>query len=48
LNTFFVKNSQINNKKAYIIEDDFHHIKNVLRLKIGEKIYICDENASKY
>lgn len=48
MNTFFVKNSQINNKKAYIIEDDFHHIKNVLRLKIGEKIYICDENASKY
>ena len=48
LNTFYIKNNQVNNGKAYISGDDFHHIKNVLRLKKGEEVYICDENETKY
>ena len=48
VNTFYIKNNQLNNGKAYISGDDFHHIKNVLRLKKGEEVYICDDNETKY
>lgn len=43
---FFVKENQINNEIITIIED-VNHIKNVLRLNIGEKIQICNEENSK-
>ena len=41
---FFVKENQINNDKIEIIDEDVNHIKNVLRLSIGEKIKICDSD----
>ena len=41
---FFVKENQINDKKIEIIDEDVNHIKNVLRLVIGEKIKICDSD----
>lgn len=49
---FFVTKNQIDfdNNKITIVGDDVNHIKNVLRLTIGEKIEICEksENPSKY
>ena len=48
MNTFFVKNSQIHSGVAKVTGDDFHHLKNVLRLKPGEGAYICNEDGSKF
>lgn len=48
LNTFFVKQTQVNNNLVNISDDDFHHIKHVLRLKINEKAYICDDKSNKF
>ncbi len=48
MNTFFVKNSHLHNGIAKVVGDDFHHIKNVLRIKIGEEVYICDEDENKF
>lgn len=39
---FFVKQEQINENIVNIIGDDVNHIKNVLRLKIDDKINICN------
>ena len=44
---FFVKSNQINGNYISIIDEDVNHIKNVLRLAIGEKIKICDKDNSK-
>ena len=44
---FFVKSNQINDNCISIIDEDVNHIKNVLRLAIGEKIKICDKDNSK-
>lgn len=41
---FFVNSNQISNGKIEIINEDVNHIKNVLRLEIGEKIKVCDSN----
>ena len=48
MNTFFIKNSQIHDDIAEISGDDYHHIKSSLRLKEGETVYLCDEDANKY
>lgn len=37
-------NIDVNNKRVTITGDDFHHIKNVMRMKIGDKIYVCYQN----
>lgn len=44
---FFVREEQIENKQINIVGDDVNHIKNVLRLEKGEKIYVCDKETSK-
>lgn len=41
MTTFFVEKNQVNDNKIQIFGDDFHHIKNVLRLKLGEELNIC-------
>lgn len=43
---FFIESNQINNNQIEIIGEDVNHIKNVLRLEIGEKIKICDKKTS--
>lgn len=43
---FFVEDNQIDDDKINIIGDDVNHIKNVLRLAIGEKIEVCDISSS--
>lgn len=39
---FFVEPSQIENKRVVIKGSDFNHIKNVLRMKIGEEIAVSN------
>ena len=48
MSTFYIKNEQINGDKIKIMGDDYNHIKNVLRCKIGEKLDVCDENEIRY
>ena len=47
MSKFFVRENQINNNKIEIIDEDVNHIKNVLRLNVGEEIKICDCDNSK-
>lgn len=42
---FFVKNEQIDNEKVVIVGLDINHIINVLRLKVGDNITICNEES---
>lgn len=44
---FFVNEEKINDNEIDIIGEDVNHIKNVLRLEIGEKIYICIKETAK-
>ena len=44
---FFVKEEQIENDRVNIIGEDVNHIKNVLRLNVGEKFYVCNKDTSK-
>lgn len=44
---FFVKENQINNELITILDEDVNHIKNVLRLNVGEILQICDIDSSK-
>ena len=49
MSKFFVKEDQINNNEIKILGDDVNHIKNVLRLSIGDEIKICNtENSTNY
>ena len=44
---FFVKENQINSELITILDEDVNHIKNVLRLNVGENLQICDIDSSK-
>lgn len=44
---FFVKENQIEDKKVQITGEDVNHIKNVLRLQIGETIQVCSIDTAK-
>ena len=39
---FFIKENQIKSTYVEIINEDNHHIKSVLRKKIGDEILVCD------
>lgn len=43
MHQFFVKNGQVSASEIEIIGNDVNHIKNVLRLKLGEQLRISDE-----
>lgn len=48
---FFVKNGQVSEEenKVIILGDDVNHIKNVLRLKLGDDIIVCNLfNSNNY
>lgn len=47
MHKFFVNEEQIRDNEIDIINDDINHIKNVLRLNIGDKIEICNMSNSK-
>lgn len=44
---FFVNENQIENNEIQIMGEDVNHIKNVLRLEIGENICICIKEKEK-
>ena len=44
---FFVKTNQIKGNEIIITGQDVKHITNVLRMKICEKIQICNEETSE-
>ena len=49
MNQFFVEPSQIQDKKIIITGKDVNHIKNVLRMKIGEEVSISNgEDGKEY
>ena len=45
---FFVTPEQVKNEHIYIQGSDLNHIKNVLRMKLGEELQISDGNNQKY
>ena len=46
---FFVPNEQIGDREIVIIESDVNHIKNVLRMTVGEKLTVGDgKNSTEY
>lgn len=44
---FFVKNENIFGEKIEIVGSDVNHIKNVLRLKAGDQIQICNQETQQ-
>lgn len=45
---FYVEKEQIKDGKIVITGSDVNHIKNVLRMEIGEKIIVCDGQGMDY
>ena len=45
---FFIKQSDLAGSKAIVKGSDAHHIKNVLRLKPGDKICLFDGTGLNY
>ncbi len=44
---FFVKENQISNNKIEIVGDDVNHITNVLRMKQGEILKVCNQETGE-
>ena len=44
---FFVGSEQVENDKIRIIGEDVNHIKNVLRMKVGDTFNVCNEDSSE-
>ena len=42
---FFVKNEQVNQNKVIIFGEDVNHIKNVLRMKVGDTFFVCNDEC---
>lgn len=45
---FFVTPEQVKGNNIYIVGSDVNHMKNVLRMKIGEALQVSDGNNKKY
>ena len=45
---FFVTPEQVKDNQIWVEGQDVNHIKNVLRMKIGEELQISDGNNKKY
>lgn len=43
---FFLENSDSQSEKYYVSGSDYNHIKNVLRMKVGDKLLISTRNMS--
>ena len=48
MNRFYIEQEQVTEDIITITGSDVNHIKNVLRMKIGESILICDCNGKDY
>lgn len=47
MSRFFVSNEQIDDDKIFIIGNDVNHIKNVLRMKNGDLLEVCNKENNK-
>lgn len=45
---YFIDEGQVTQTKATISGDDFHHLKRVMRAKLGQKIIVCLPNHKAY
>ena len=45
MHRFFVERSQIEENRAWIVGGDVNHIRNVLRMRVGDKIQISDGSS---
>jgi|SRR5690554_2258583 len=45
---YFIQSEQINGNLIVIVDQDYHHIKNVMRMRIAEKVEVCDENQNLF
>jgi len=45
---YFVLNNQIRGNHIYIFGDDYHHIKNVMRMSIHDKALFCNQEGIVY
>jgi len=45
---YFIKEEQIENKTVTITGSDYHHIKNVMRMREKERIVVCPNNGKAY
>lgn len=48
MNRFYVENNQIKDERIYITGPDVNHIRNVLRMKVGEKIIISNGQGNDF
>lgn len=44
---FFIEENQVNNDCIFITGEDVNHIKNVLRMKVGDTFNICNQSSSE-
>jgi 16S rRNA (uracil1498-N3)-methyltransferase len=45
---FFLPASHIRNAQAVIDGTEFHHLRHVLRLQVGDGVFLCDERGTEY
>ena len=45
---FFIDSEQLNNDIVYLSGEDYNHIRNVLRMKQGEEVLLCDGGDKEY
>lgn len=45
---YFIKNEQLKNNLISIDGQDLHHIKNVMRMRLEDKVEVCDEDENLY
>lgn len=45
---YFIKNEQMNKNTITINDQDFHHIKNVMRMKTSDNVEVVNENGLVY
>lgn len=45
---FFVEAGQLNSEPVQIAGEDYNHIRNVLRMKSGEEVLLCDGSDKEY
>lgn len=45
---FFVPTSQIQNSRAAISGDEFHHLRHVLRLQVGDRVTLRDDHGKEH
>jgi len=45
---FFVDSEQLNKDQVFLSGEDYNHIRNVLRMKQGEEVLLCDGGDKEY